>query len=137
MRRKQGGFSLSEAYKKIVARIGGWWDVDVRGYERIDDQFVETDSERVRREGGREENRKGQGAEAVREEKEGGRLEMIAVILRFQLRTKSVCDDGIKGSCMAVVCRRLGLSSLVPDNAHYLTRHTGSKFVGFSVYTLV
>lgn len=47
MRRGQKDFSLSGGYRKVVARIGGSFDVQVHRYKVEDEQFVETDRERV------------------------------------------------------------------------------------------
>ena len=56
MRRKQRDMSLSGGYRKILARIAGGWEVQAREYgdgpDGEDEQFVETDLERVRREMG-------------------------------------------------------------------------------------
>jgi tRNA pseudouridine13 synthase len=67
MRRKNREFSLSGAYRKVVARIEGGegnkegvghgkggkeegkgWSVEVRRYERDDEQFVKTDFEKIK-----------------------------------------------------------------------------------------
>lgn len=49
MRRKQKDFSLSGGYRKVMARIGHDWEVQVHEYEggQEDKQFVQTDMERI------------------------------------------------------------------------------------------
>ena len=82
MRRKQKDYSLSGSYRKMLARIGPEFEVDVRAYEEADQQFVQTDLERVRR---REDGNEGVSkatVEASERAEEGSRL---AVILKFQL----------------------------------------------------
>lgn len=45
MRRAQKDFSLSGSYRKMVARIGADFDVEVHAYRRDEEQFVLTDRE--------------------------------------------------------------------------------------------
>lgn len=54
MRRRQKDFSLSGSYRKVVARIGANFEVNVHEYSAADGdrQFVETDMERIKRETG-------------------------------------------------------------------------------------
>ena len=47
MRRPQKDFSLSGSYRKILGRIGEGWEVSVRAYTRVDEQFVVTERERL------------------------------------------------------------------------------------------
>ncbi|OCT49742.1 putative pseudouridine synthase TruD/Pus7 [Cladophialophora carrionii] len=52
MRRKQKDFSLSGGYRKILARIGEVWEVNVHEYggeNEGEKQFVETDLERIKK----------------------------------------------------------------------------------------
>ncbi|KAJ9653544.1 multisubstrate pseudouridine synthase 7 [Neophaeococcomyces mojaviensis] len=45
MRRKQRDFSLSGSYRKLLARIGEAWSVEVHQYDKDEQQFVRTDWE--------------------------------------------------------------------------------------------
>ncbi|KIW70037.1 hypothetical protein PV04_02348 [Phialophora macrospora] len=51
MRRKQKDFSLSGGYRKMLARIGEAWEVNVHEYdgEEAEKQFVETDLEKIKK----------------------------------------------------------------------------------------
>jgi tRNA pseudouridine13 synthase len=79
MRRKQRDYSLSGSYRKVLARIGAGYEVEVRAYSNDDEQFVETDLARIMASSeGAKENQHIQ----VRKPEEGDK---IAVILKFQL----------------------------------------------------
>ena len=91
MRRKQREFSLPGAYRKIVARIGGEWSVDVRRYEKDEEQFVETDLERISRE------RQGGGSGGISTPNgEQGTGEKIAAVLKFQLGTSQYATMALR-----------------------------------------
>ena len=93
MRRKQRDFSLPGAYRKMVARIGGEWGVDMRRYDVDEDQFIETDLERlqVKREGD------SVGKEDVKQEDgKDGRGEKIAAVLKFQLGTSQYATMALR-----------------------------------------
>jgi tRNA pseudouridine13 synthase len=77
MRRKQKEFSLSGGYRKIIARIEGGYDVQVRAYRDDNEQFVQTDMEVIK--GGSS----GQQAHDAANEDQGG--DKLAVILKMQL----------------------------------------------------
>jgi tRNA pseudouridine13 synthase len=79
MRRKQKDYSLSGAYRKVLARIAAGYAFDVKAYSHEDEQFVETDLARLQ--AGSEmadTTRSDQGQEPNNGDK-------IAVILKFQL----------------------------------------------------
>ena len=84
MRRKQKDFSLSGSYRKVMARIGKDYEVQVKAYSEDSEQFVETDLEKLKKAGGSGYGYQGlpkkQGDEG--EDKEGDK---IAVVLKFQL----------------------------------------------------
>ena len=90
MRRKHRDFSLSGSYRKVFARIGEEFDVQVHRYDRDDQQFVKTDLD-VMKEGsqrpGAGEGEADTGAERtellVNGQENAGRK--IAVVLKFQL----------------------------------------------------
>ena len=84
MRRKQRDFSLPGAYRKMVARIGAEWNVDVKRYEMDEEQFVETDYDRVKK-------KEGDGVHA-----NGETGENIAAVLRFQLGTSQYATMALK-----------------------------------------
>lgn len=48
MRRKQRDFSLSGGYRKVLARIGADYDLQVHEYTNDNTQFVETDMDRIK-----------------------------------------------------------------------------------------
>lgn len=48
MRRKQKDLSLSGSYRKIVAKIGDAYEVQVRAYQDENEQFVETDLDKIK-----------------------------------------------------------------------------------------
>lgn len=93
MRRKQRNFSLPGAYRKIVARIGADWSVDVRRYDVDEDQFVETDLERlqgkVMSESFKEEEIKQEDGDADSDEK-------MAAVLKFQLGTSQYATMALR-----------------------------------------
>lgn len=80
MRRKQRDFSLSGAYRKMLARIGEDYSVEVHRYSEENEQFVKTDLDLIeaakRIEGESEEQKE-------MTEKETG--DKVAVVLKFQL----------------------------------------------------
>lgn len=91
MRRKHRDFSLSGSYRKVVARIGASFEVNVHKYEQDSDQFVKTDLELLRastaaskdaeRMNG-EETKYGTANASQKDETGGSKL---AVVLKFQL----------------------------------------------------
>jgi len=85
MRRKQRDFSLSGGYRKILARIGEDFDVQVQEYDDENTQFVETDMDRLKRK-----NSRADGASGTVKEGEGsgasdGQQPKLAAVLKFQL----------------------------------------------------
>jgi tRNA pseudouridine13 synthase len=49
MRRKTRDFSLSGSYRKVLARIGSGYDVQVRAYKDDNEQFVDTDLDVIKK----------------------------------------------------------------------------------------
>ena len=78
MRRKQKDLSLSGSYRRVLARIGTAYNIQVRAYNDDNEQFVETDMDIIKRKlPGK------QSPEATnRDPKEGSKL---ALILKIQL----------------------------------------------------
>lgn len=99
MRRKQKDFSLSGSYRKVLARIGESYSVEVHSYVDDDKQFVKTDMDLIKetksQNGGTAGSggatavmSDGNGAANVEGETEAGVVEKpskIAAVLRFQL----------------------------------------------------
>ena len=98
MRRKQRDFSMSGHYRKMLSKIGAEWDVDVKQYAKVDEQFVKTDLEKLQEapepsiDNNAAELPSGDGSEAaapvsgvVKGNEETGGEERLAVILRFRL----------------------------------------------------
>lgn len=92
MRRKQRDFSLSGSYRKVLARIGASFEVDVHQYEHDSDQFVKTDRDNME-EAARANKNTGESMDA---EVKQDNMEItssssqhhgskIAVVLKFQL----------------------------------------------------
>ena len=79
MRRKQKDYSLSGSYRKILARVAGGYEVDVRAYTNDDQQFVETDLARIK---AGSDAADGDQLVRAKEPEEGDK---IAVILKLQL----------------------------------------------------
>jgi tRNA pseudouridine13 synthase len=79
MRRKQRDYSLSGGYRKVLARIGAGYEVEVRAYSDDDEQFVKTDLGRIMADA---ESAEGDQPAQVKRP-DGG--DKIAVILKFQL----------------------------------------------------
>ena len=98
MRRKQREFSLSGAYRKMLARVGGEWSVDVRSYIRDEEHFVETDLEKIRNQCGDSNVGGGPGSPT----QNGDRVqshearEKVAAILRFQLGTSQYATMALR-----------------------------------------
>ena len=80
MRRKQKDYSLSGGYRKIMARIAPEFEVQIRAYGADDEQFVETDLDRLNQ--GTTGESGGLDLEMARNSEGGDKL---AVILRMQL----------------------------------------------------
>lgn len=105
MRRKQKDFSLSGSYRKVLARIGESYSVEVHSYVDDDKQFVKTDMDLIKETksqngstdgsggagagaGATVVMKDGNGAANVEGETEAGAVEKpskIAAVLRFQL----------------------------------------------------
>lgn len=88
MRRKQKDFSLSGGYRKVVARIGQDFDVQVHTYDDSDGdkQFVKTDLETLKESGG--ETLQDHSQKIQRTEENGNALDephKLAAVLKFQL----------------------------------------------------
>lgn len=83
MRRKQREFSLSGSYRKIVEKIGSDFEVSVYNYDKDEDQFVETDLDRLERAAYRN-NESGNNV-AARQSAIDNKGEKVAVVLKFQL----------------------------------------------------
>lgn len=91
MRRKQRDFSLSGGYRKLLARIGDGWQAIVKAYgeQGEDEQFVETDLERIRK----HENpavddvgkKSSQRSDEPKDAEEVAAADKLAIILRFGL----------------------------------------------------
>lgn len=84
MRRKQRDFSLSGSYRKVMARIGKNYEVQVKAYREDGEQFVETDLEKLRKAGGAGHGYQGLPKKEGEEAKEG-EGDKIAVVLKLQL----------------------------------------------------
>lgn len=76
MRRKWKDVSLTGGYRKLLNRMGPDYSVDVKVYERDDEQFVATDLERLQGP-----SKDGADADAAQEQGES----KLAVVLKFQL----------------------------------------------------
>lgn len=96
MRRKQKDFSLSGGYRKILARIGADFEVQIHPYVDGNQQFVETDMDRLKSvQKGEAEGKDGDGDGAVGLATNGKRTDDISVqsdpqaklaaVLKFQL----------------------------------------------------
>jgi tRNA pseudouridine13 synthase len=72
MRRKWKDISLSGGYRKVLSRMGADYSVDVKLYSQDDEQFVQTDLDRLNG----KEAAPGSNADSA---------DKIAVILKFQL----------------------------------------------------
>ncbi|KPI44041.1 Multisubstrate pseudouridine synthase 7 [Cyphellophora attinorum] len=111
MRRSQKDFSLSGSYRKVMARIAKSYTVDVRTYTDDNEQFVDTDREKLfgRREDGRKKNveageeagqqesdtqQNAQSAE-ISEDKEVKRMK-TAAILKLQLGTSQYATMALR-----------------------------------------
>lgn len=99
MRRKHRDFSLSGGYRKILARIGEHFSVRVQTYTDEDEQFVQTDLERIKSRtdsAGRDlltaQNRQQRGNEADPDKEQT----KIAVILKFQLGTSQYATVALR-----------------------------------------
>lgn len=82
MRRKWKDVSLSGSYRKILGRPGNC-SFEIKSYSREDEQFVETDLQRIEK--GKVVNGDRQPQEHEGKEAEGGLSEKLAVILKLQL----------------------------------------------------
>ncbi|PYI23733.1 tRNA pseudouridine synthase D [Aspergillus japonicus CBS 114.51] len=78
MRRKWKDVSLTGGYRKLLNRMGPDYSVDVKVYERDDEQFVATDLERLQGQG-----KDGASAEEAVAPEQGE--SKLAVVLKFQL----------------------------------------------------
>ncbi|OJK04626.1 hypothetical protein ASPACDRAFT_1884303 [Aspergillus aculeatus ATCC 16872] len=76
MRRKWKDVSLTGGYRKLLNRMGPDYSVDVKVYDRDDEQFVATDLERLQGQ-----SKDGADADAAQEQGES----KLAVVLKFQL----------------------------------------------------
>jgi len=103
MRRKNRDFSLSGSYRKILARIGEDWEVNVHEYSEAEGekQFVETDLEKIKKEGRAQQSVSGGQEQVTREESAGQSARVaeageapipapttpmkLAAVLKFQL----------------------------------------------------
>ncbi|KAL9116198.1 MAG: hypothetical protein Q9227_000569 [Pyrenula ochraceoflavens] len=87
MRRKQKDYSLSGSYRKIIARIGENYEVDVRSYSSEDEQFVETDMDRIQNAHQNNQQRNEDTTRVGKDSNTRGQedREKLAVILKFQL----------------------------------------------------
>ncbi|KAK5949059.1 multisubstrate pseudouridine synthase 7 [Knufia fluminis] len=85
MRRKHREFSLSGSYRKVLARIGEDFDVEVHSYAKDDEQFVKTDVDLMHgaRRGDEANEAEGNAAERGPDEKSEG--DKVAAVLKFQL----------------------------------------------------
>lgn len=95
MRRKQRDFSLSGGYRKLLARIGEGWEADVKVYGENgeDEQFVETDLERIRKE---DWEMQGLGRDKAGREAASAKGDKLAVILKFQLGTSQYATMALR-----------------------------------------
>ncbi|RAL17003.1 pseudouridine synthase PUS7 [Aspergillus homomorphus CBS 101889] len=84
MRRKWKDVSLTGGYRKLLNRMGPDYSVDVKVYEKDDEQFVATDLERLR---GSDKNGAGVEDEEMKEAPTAQEPEKrkLAVVLKFQL----------------------------------------------------
>ncbi|KAL4898842.1 hypothetical protein BDW74DRAFT_126398 [Aspergillus multicolor] len=79
MRRKWKDASLSGSYRKVLSRMGADYSVDVRLYERDDEQFVRTDLENLT-------SKTRDGGDVAMQEASGeAEGDKVAVVLKFQL----------------------------------------------------
>lgn len=83
MRRKQRDFSLSGSYRKIVERIGASFQVSVHTYDKDEEQFVETDLDRLNNVVDQDDVSKEAGIDT--ENASGNSGDKTAVVLTFQL----------------------------------------------------
>jgi len=84
MRRSWKDISLSGGYRKVMARPGPGFEANVRGYEGENEQMIETDVERLRREAKLDENGAESG-EVKQNDIHDGEPKRIAVVMKLQL----------------------------------------------------
>ncbi|KAL2413645.1 Multisubstrate pseudouridine synthase 7 [Exophiala dermatitidis] len=98
MRRKQRDFSLSGGYRKILARIGADYDLQVHEYRNDSEQFVQTDLERIKAERGAKQKDGGETGQGQEQDQDQGQDQTstlptdtsdvepkLAAVLKFQL----------------------------------------------------
>ena len=93
MRRKQRDFSLSGSYRKVMARIGKDFNVDIRTYAEEDETLLQTDFEKLRH--------RGAGGNANQEEMkangEGNEEQSkLAIVLTFQLASSQYATMALR-----------------------------------------
>lgn len=86
MRRKQKDFSLSGGYRKVLARIGEDFEAQVHEYWNDDQQFVDTDMDRIK---GKSKQGEKSGEPSVNDGQNGNgasdQRPKLAAVLKFQL----------------------------------------------------
>ena len=106
MRRKQKDYSLSGGYRKALARIAPEYAFQVRTYEDENEQFVETDLDRLKKAG---DMRKDQETGLAGQEREPKMGEKIAVVLKMQLGSSQYATMALRELA------RGGISAYKPD----------------------
>ncbi|KAI4609246.1 hypothetical protein J4E80_008494 [Alternaria sp. BMP 0032] len=106
MRRSWREVSLSGGYRKFLARPLQPLEFEVRSYRKVDEQFVQTDLQRLGRErdvghkmNGKEDDKKEEGADAQMEdgeEKEEVEEEKIAVVIKLQLASSQYATMALR-----------------------------------------
>lgn len=93
MRRSQKDFSLSGSYRKMVARIGKDFDVQVHRYSKDDEQFVLTDREVLL---GRRTDEKKLDADDEQQKSLEEEEKKTAAVLKFQLGTSQYATMALR-----------------------------------------
>ena len=106
MRRKQKDYSLSGGYRKALARIAPEYAFQIRTYEDENEQFVETDLDRLKKGGDMGKFEETGLAEQKREPREG---QKIAVVLKMQLGSSQYATMALRELA------RGGISAYKPD----------------------
>ncbi|KAI4682777.1 uncharacterized protein J4E84_007242 [Alternaria hordeiaustralica] len=106
MRRSWREVSLSGGYRKFLARPLQPLEFEVHSYRKVDEQFVQTDLQRLGRErdvghkmNGKEDDKKEEGADAQMEdgeEKDEAEEEKIAVVIKLQLASSQYATMALR-----------------------------------------
>ncbi|KAH7128394.1 pseudouridine synthase-like protein TruD/Pus7 [Dendryphion nanum] len=96
MRRRWREISLSGGYRKFLARPMEPLSFTIHEYTKEDEQFVETDLERLRKRDGESGNRDGNGARMDDVKDESNANKKIAVVLKLQLASSQYATVALR-----------------------------------------